>query len=117
MKTVFEEIVDEVVTYNVNASRADGNTRIYIPAVYVSDVFRDAHRNDDMFNTLLGILDIQELSEAEQFVADALANGDEQNAEFYADCMRLGEMLVMAIQNSIQMKLRDKVKAKMEGKL
>jgi hypothetical protein len=116
MKTVFEEIVDEVVTYNVKAARADGNTRIYTPAVYVSDVFRDAHRHDDMFNTLLGILSVQELTAAEQLVEDALAHGDERDAEFYADCMRLGEQLVLAIQNSIEMKLRNRVKAKLEGK-
>jgi hypothetical protein len=117
MKTVFEEIVDEVVTYNVNASRANGNTRIYTPGSFVADVFRNAHRNDDMFNTLLGILDVQELTEAEQLVEDALAHGDERNAEFYANCMRLGEQLVLAIQNSIEIKLRAKVKARLEGKL
>ena len=117
MKTAFEEIVDEVVAYNINANRLNGNTRIYTPAVYVSDVFRDAHRHDDMFNTLLGILSVQELTEAEQLVEDALAHGDERDAEFYANCMRLGEQLVLAIQNSIEIKLRAKVKARLERKL
>lgn len=117
MKTEFQEIVDDVVAHNINCDRQPGNTRIYTPAVFVSDVFAADHRGNDVFSTLQQICDLDQLQEAETYIEDALANADDSGAEFYADCMRLGEVLVLAIQANIEKRLRDKVQAQLEGKL
>lgn len=117
MKTEYEKIVDEVVTYNVNANRKDGDTRIFTPGAFVADVFAEKHRNNDMFNTLLGIMDVNQLVEAEALVEDALSDADDRSAVFYGHCMALGEQLVLAIQTSIAMKLRADVQKRMKAGL
>ena len=117
MKTEYDEIVDEVVAYNINANRPDGNTIVFTPGVFVSEVFAAKHRNDDMFNTLLSILDVEQLVEAEAFVEDALSDADDRSSLFYSHCMALGEHLVLAIQTNIEMKLRADVQKRIKAGL
>jgi hypothetical protein len=116
MKTEFQKIVDELAQYH-RTERPLGDARIYTPASFVADVFADDHRGTDVFETLQQICDLDQVTEAEAFIEDALADGDDCSSEFYANCMRLGELLVLAIQDRIQTRLRDKVQAQLEGKL
>jgi hypothetical protein len=104
-----QKIAEAVLAHNATNLAEGGNGIIYTPGEFVSQAFLLETKNTCLLEFLMRVMAVPELLEAEACVTAALADDDEGHA-YYAACMKLGEIMVVAAQSRIKLDLQSRVR-------